>query len=130
MFAQQQLLIPGRWTETALRRSCTQVAFVVGAFAACGTEGHHTKAMQSRTWVVSCVVAQGSSADAGTANLGHGLQHLGGDGRGQHDNTARVIIHVVSPPAAPHPVSQQNTNLISSECAPGACMKRKMRREV
>jgi hypothetical protein len=51
-------------------------------------------------------------------DLRHGLQHLGGDSRGQHDNTGRVIIHVISPPAAPHPVRQQDANLIPSEDTP------------
>ena len=51
-------------------------------------------------------------------DLRHGLQHLGGDGRGQHDNAGRVIIHVITPPAAPQPVRQQDADLIPTEDAP------------
>ncbi len=51
-------------------------------------------------------------------DLRHGLQHLGGDSRGQHDNTGRVIIHVIAPPAAPQPMRQQDADLIPTEDAP------------
>ena len=65
----------------------------------------------------------GSGIELGVrGDLSHGLQHLGGDSRGKHDHTARVIIHVVSSPAAPHPVRQQDADLIACEDAPYSCM--------
>ena len=54
-------------------------------------------------------------------HLCHGLEHPGGDSGGQHGHHTRVIVGVVPPPAAPHPVGQQDPNLIATECSPHPC---------
>ena len=101
--------------STSLARQTTNV---------CTVHWHEGSSVLIDTHVIEPHTSRqaGRQACGAGAHLSHGLEHLGGDSRGQHGDAAWVIVRMVPPPAAPHPVRQQDANLIATKGAPHPCI--------